>query len=201
MMRSVLAIPRVYDLFQDLLGGKRSRQHFVEQHVRAQPGDCLLDIGCGTAQLLNFLPDVNYFGFDANPKYIEAARDRYGPRGVFLHDTVTERSLEGIPSCDIVVATGVLHHLDDAAANHLFVLAHSALKPGGRVVTFDPCLEEEQSPIARFLVLKDRGDHMRYPRQYRDLAGAVFQDTRCFTYHRLLRVPYTMCALELKKRC
>ena len=98
------------------------------------------------------------------------------------------------------MATGVLHHLDDEAARHLFVLAHSVLKPGGRLVTIDPCLEEEQSPIARFLVLKDRGDHMRYPRQYRDLATKVFEDARSFTYHHLLRVPYTMCALELKKR-
>jgi SAM-dependent methyltransferase len=198
-MKSVLAIPRVYDLFQDLLGGKRSRQHFVERHVRAQPGDCVLDIGCGTAQLLKFLPDVNYFGFDADAKYIDAARARHGSRGVFLHDTVTERSLEGIPPCDIVVATGVLHHLDDHAANHLFKLAHSALKPGGRLVTFDMCLEDGQSPVARFLVMKDRGDHMRYARQYHALAAEVFQDARYFIYHRLLRVPYTMCALELKK--
>jgi SAM-dependent methyltransferase len=198
-MRSVLSIPLMYDLFQDLLGGQRSRQHFVKEHVRAQSGDCLLDIGCGTAQLLNYLPDVKYFGFDTNKKYIEAARARYGHRGVFLHDTVTQHTLEGIPACDIVVATGVLHHLDDEAGRHLFFLAHTVLKHGGRLVTFDPCLKDGQSPIARFLALKDRGDHMRKPNAYRDLAGVLFADVRSFTYDRLLHVPYTMCALELTK--
>jgi SAM-dependent methyltransferase len=198
-MMQVLEIPQVYDLFQNLLGGRRSREYFVTHHVRARPGDCVLDIGCGTAQLLHYLPDVRYFGFDANPKYVEAARTRHGPRGTFRHGTVTEQALDGIPICDVVVATGVLHHLDDDAASQLFALAYGVLRPGGRLVTHDQCLDQGQSLIARLMVMKDRGAYIRDPRGYRDLAGTLFSDVRTFTYHRMLRVPYTMCALEFEK--
>jgi SAM-dependent methyltransferase len=38
---------------------------------------------------------------------------------------------------DIVMAFGVLHHLDDAEGRELFRGARRALKPGGRFVTLD----------------------------------------------------------------
>src|SRR5262249_9072052 len=132
-------------------------------------------------------------------RYVEAARARYGERGVFFHQAVTENTLHDIPACDLVVATGVLHHLDDSTATQLFRLAFAILKSGGRLVTFDPCLADGQSPVARFLVKIDRGDYIRYHRAYGDLGSTVFPEVRRFTYDSLLRVPYTFCALELRK--
>jgi len=66
---SILSEPAVYDALQNLLGAKKSRRIFVKDYLRPQIGDKILDIGCGTARILDELPKVEYYGFDANPKY------------------------------------------------------------------------------------------------------------------------------------
>ncbi|MGH3968172.1 MAG: hypothetical protein ACRDTV_08695, partial [Mycobacterium sp.] len=52
--------------------------------------------------------------------------------------------------------------------------AKAALKPGGRVLTVDPCYAPGQNPIARFLISKDRGQHVRSPAGYEALARDAF---------------------------
>src|SRR5436190_952105 len=42
----VLQIPRGFDLFQWLVGAPASKRRFVTEHVRANPGDRILDLGC-----------------------------------------------------------------------------------------------------------------------------------------------------------
>ncbi|RKZ72106.1 MAG: hypothetical protein DRQ57_17815, partial [Gammaproteobacteria bacterium] len=49
-----------------------------------------------------------------------------------------------------------MHHLDDAETLQLFKIAHAALKNGGRLITMDGVFMEKQSPIARWIISKDR---------------------------------------------
>ena len=53
---------------------------------------------------------------------------------------------------DIVLALGVLHHLDDDEALTLFQIARDAMKPGGRLVTIDGVWTDDQSHIAKYLL-------------------------------------------------
>jgi len=132
-LRALLARPALYDALQALLGAERGRAHFVASFVRPQPGDRVLDVGCGTARILDHLPaGAQYWGYDISEPYIDAARERYGARGKFFCRPLDERELAGLPKFDIVLATGVLHHLDDAAASGFLRLARSALADGGR---------------------------------------------------------------------
>ena len=64
-----LKIPFLYNLFQEAIGGNALRRKFVQSHVRAKPGDKIIDIGCGPAQILPWLPAVDYLGFDVNPAW------------------------------------------------------------------------------------------------------------------------------------
>lgn len=74
-------------------------------------GDRLLDIGCGPADILAYLPEtVDYTGFDISERYIAAAQRRYGERGKFSVRPVS-RIAEENGTYDIVIAIGVLHHL------------------------------------------------------------------------------------------
>ena len=52
---------------------------------------------------------------------------------------------------DLVLAWGVLHHLDDDQAGEFMSLARRGLKPTGRLVTLDPCYTDDQSRLARYL--------------------------------------------------
>lgn len=195
-MRALLARPALYDALQALLGAERGRAHFVASFVRPQPGDRVLDVGCGTARILDHLPaGAQYWGYDISEPYIDAARERYGARGKFFCRPLDERELAGLPKFDIVLATGVLHHLDDAAASGFLRLARSALADGGRFVSIDPCLAPGQSPLARLLITRDRGEHVRDERGYRVLAEPVFARVQASVRHRRW-IPYTHCFME-----
>jgi SAM-dependent methyltransferase len=104
--------------------------------------------------------------------------------------------LEEPASFDIVMANGVVHHLDDASAMRLYRLAHAALKPAGRFVAVDPAFAEGQSLLARILVGNDRGKFVRTSEDYAALASRVFPDVKVSVRHDLLRVPYTHAILE-----
>ena len=78
----VLQIPRGFDLFQWLVGAPASKRRFVTEHVRANPGDRILDLGCGTGAMRSFLPgSVTYVGVEIEPAYVSRARRRFGERG------------------------------------------------------------------------------------------------------------------------
>src|SRR3954451_4683733 len=135
-MRAIFSHPRIYDAFQDLMGATPIRVELVQEFLRPTPGMRLLDIGCGTAEILRFLPPgVEYWGFDISAPYIEAANARFGDRGHFECGLLDPARLDDLPRFDLTIALGVLHHLDDDQARNLFSLARTALKPDGRVVT------------------------------------------------------------------
>ena len=97
---------------------------------------------------------------------------------------------------DVVIAHGVLHHLDDDAAATLFGVARRALKPGGRLVTFDGCFAEGQSALARLFLSLDRGRHVRSRDAYERLARGEFDQVESFVRHDLIRIPYTHLIME-----
>ena len=200
-MKLLLEKPALYQLFSRLVGAESSRAEFVEKYVRPRAGDAVLDVGCGPADILDHLPEVGYFGFDISPSYIESARRRYGDRGQFFCERVSEARAfaEREGTFDIVLAIGILHHLDDGEARDLFSLARRALRAGGRLVTLDPCYVAGQSAIARYLASRDRGRFVRTEAQYRALAQPAFGEVKSTVRHDLLRMPYTHIILECAK--
>ena len=72
---------------------------------------------------------------------------------------------------DIVLALGVLHHLDDNEALTLFQIAHDAMKPGGRLVTIDGVWTDDQSHIVKYLLSRDRGRFVRSEAGYQGIGG------------------------------
>ena len=200
-MKSLLEKPALYELFSRVVGAQSSRETFVKTYVRPRPGDQVLDVGCGPADILDHLPGVDYFGFDISPSYIESATRRYADRGRFFCERVSEARafLEREGRFDIVLAIGILHHLDREEALDLFAIARRALKPGGRLVTLDPCYAPGQSSIARYLASRDRGQFVRTEAGYRELAQREFPEVVSSVRHDLLRMPYTHIILECAK--
>src|SRR5437867_11987434 len=100
-----LKVPFLYNVFQAAVGGNALRRRIIQDYARARPGDKVIDIGCGPAQALQSLPDVEYLGLDINPDYIAFAGRRYGDKGTFVvGDT---RSLRGdlrFKDADIAIA-------------------------------------------------------------------------------------------------
>lgn len=195
----ILERASVYERLQGLLGAQAARKRFVEEFLRPFPGARVLDIGCGTASLLDDLPpDVQYTGYDLNPRYIAEAERRYGSRGrFFLAEVGDEPPFEG--SFDFVVAKGVLHHLNDADADRLIRDARGHLREGGCLVTSDPVFHPGQSRIARFLISRDRGRRVRTPEGYRALVTARFFELEERLFTDLLTVPYSHFIVRARK--
>lgn len=195
-LRSILSDPRIYASFQRLIGTREASQDFVETYLAARPGQSMLDIGCGTADILRWLTDVSYVGFDPSAAYIAAATQRYGDRGRFFVagiDDIDPSKLGG--QFDVVLAKGVLHHVDDLQAERVFSLARAVVADGGRVVTLDGSLEKEQPRLARFLIRRDRGRNVRSAEGYADIARRFFSSVAVTVRHDRLRVPYTHAIL------
>jgi len=170
----LLNFPRAYDAAQWVLGARDGRERFARDHLRARNGDRVLDIGCGSAPILSYLPEVDYHGWDPNARYIERARRLYAGRGRFHTGLFGPQEARTLGPVDIVILSAVLHHMTDTEALELFALLRSIVKPGGRVVSVDNVFIEQQHPVARFLINLDRGRHVRTPQGYQALARRSF---------------------------
>jgi SAM-dependent methyltransferase len=197
-LSAILSHAKVYDVFQWMMGAKRGRSIVSCRYIKSRHGDCVLDIGCGTADIRRYLSDVQYFGIDPNPYYIQAAKYRFRdvPGCTFLCSAFDKAILARLPKFDIVLASAVFHHLDDDEVVRVAKLAKKVLKDDGRLVTLDPCYVENQSPIARFLINRDRGQHVRDAEGYRTLVSCVFDSVKTDVRHDLARFPYTHIAME-----
>lgn len=198
-IRAILGVPRIYSWFADFLGGD-ARSTYAREYIRATEHSRILDIGCGPGDILAQLPaGADYTGFDPSADYIASAQARFGNRGKFFCANAGPELAGRLQAFDIVLANGVLHHLDDAQAVGLFELARATLKSGGRLVTLDGCYVKGQSWIERFLLSKDRGTFVRTEQEYRSLAGGVFPAVVSHIRRDLMRIPYTHVIMECRK--
>lgn len=195
-IRAVLSRPAVYEAFQRMMGATKGREWVVRDLIRPFPGMRILDLGCGTAEILAFLPaDVTYVGYDMSAEYIAAAEAKFGDRGTFHCRLLEQAEATTLEPFDLVMGVGVLHHLDDDTARQFMTLAKSALKPSGRVLTVDPCYAPGQHPVARFLISKDRGQNVRNEAGYRALTEGIFTAADGAVTHRAW-IPYTHWSME-----
>jgi SAM-dependent methyltransferase len=185
-----------YTALQNLLGGPHLRQLIVDSYIRANPGDRVLDVGCGPADFAPLMPKVDYLGIDRNPDYIRKATERYRGRARFLQADVSTEPSQIDGSFNVIIAIGLLHHLTDEQSIRLLAATRRHLAPGGRLFTIDPARTSPQNWIAKLIINADRGRHVRSASQYEALAHTTYDQVTVEVRTDLLRVPYTHCILE-----
>ncbi|MFA4824280.1 MAG: class I SAM-dependent methyltransferase [Methanoregula sp.] len=195
-IKTILSNPHLYSATMRLLGSDQITRMFVETYVQPKSGDHVLDIGCGPADILNFLPDVKFCGFDIDAGYIDAARKNFGNRGTFVCKPVSKNALDENSRFDLILAKGVLHHLNDIEATDMFELAQTHLNKGGRMITFDGCYVPGQSYFAKKFLAMDRGKYVRTKEAYMKFAYHSFSNVIPTIRHDLLRIPYTILIME-----
>jgi SAM-dependent methyltransferase len=191
VVRSILAVPPVFRLFGRLVRRRTAQRTLVTRYLQVRGKDRVLDIGCGLGDILEDLPDVDYLGFDLSRPYIRAARRRWGRRGRFFCAPVDSGLLRDEAPFDLILAKGVLHHLDDEQAGELLRLARRKLKPSGRLVTVDGCWIPGQPRLEKWFLAHDRGRYVRDRDGYAGLAGLVFPKIEAGLHRDFLRIPYS----------
>jgi ubiquinone/menaquinone biosynthesis C-methylase UbiE len=124
------------------------REHaFREQMLRLarlQPGEAVLDVGCGTGTLAivakrHVGPAGEVCGVDASPEMISRAQKKAGRAGVAV--TFRCAFAQSLPYPDasftVVLTTVMLHQLPKKARVELANEIHRVLEPGGRVLAID----------------------------------------------------------------
>jgi SAM-dependent methyltransferase len=177
-LRSLLTFPLIYRLANLLFTNRKFQRWFIDDVIAVRSGQKLVDIGCGPADLLDGLPaKIEYVGVDISSAYIEAARTRYGVRGVFVDGSIGQWKQDvRCRNADVAVAYGLLHHLDDDEATEILIFAREILKPGGRLVLVEPCYLLWQSGWSRWMMGQDRGRNVRSENQWKALLRQVFPD-------------------------
>ena len=136
----------LYDLFVWLvsLGRERSYREKTLDLAKLEPGESVLDIGCGTGTLAiaakrRVGPAGSVNGVDASPEMIARAGRKANKAGVEV--SFKECVVEALPfpdgKFDAVLSTVMLHHLGGKARQQCAREVRRVLKPGGRVLAVD----------------------------------------------------------------
>jgi SAM-dependent methyltransferase len=196
----LLNMPVLYKFSQKAFGKYRLYRKITKDYINAKDGDLILDIGCGTADIVKFLPKgIQYVGFDVNAKYIIYARNKYKDKAKLYNMRVSETNASEFGKFDFIISIGVIHHLSDSEAIDLFQLGYNLLKPGGVIITLDPAFCDADNSIAKFVTRMDRGKNVRIPEQYKSIANRVFQNAEIIIRNDLIFVPQSNCILLCKK--
>ena len=200
-VRKILELPGIYNFWQLLLGGQRHHRRHFRKYFDLKQGQRVLDLGCGTANLLHYLdPAVEYFGVDIEEKYIRWNLKHYSDRGAFYQENVIAEERENwYDYFDAINAHGLLHHLTDFESKTLLERSYRYLKPSGYLVTVDSVFHENQGFVSRWLVGKDRGQNIRTPVGYLNLAQERFEKVDHYILDNHINIPYSVFVMVLTK--
>jgi SAM-dependent methyltransferase len=197
--KRLLGYVPLYVALQRGLGADRLRYRCLAE-LGLQPGDSVIDVGCGPAYYLPRIPTgVRYHGFDTDARYIGYARAKWGDRAEFHCAVFGEEHLPALPPADAVMLLGLLHHLPDDDSRQLLRLAARALAPGGQVISVDTCFEPNQGRISRWMSRNDRGEHVRTPENFVALAQEAFDDVDGEVVDDATRIPSSFWLMRMRK--
>lgn len=179
-IKSILSSAFVYNFLQYILGVSVKEKHFFRQYIKAKKNESILDIGCGTANIVNSISsDVVYTGFDISTKYINFAKNKYKDRNnIYLKDELASTKSLKDQTFDYIILNKLLHHLDDNEVLNLFKLCKNHLNNNGKIITLDPCFVNKQKIISYWIVNNDRGQNVRTIQGYQDIALKVFNNVK-----------------------
>jgi ubiquinone/menaquinone biosynthesis C-methylase UbiE len=135
-----------YDLLVGIvtLGRERTYRCRIAEMARLQPGEAVLDVGCGTGSLALVAKESvgttgRVCGIDPGLRQIARARHKAARRGLSLDFQVGV--IEQLPypdqSFDVVLSTLMMHHLPEELKRQGLLDIARVLRPGGRLLIVD----------------------------------------------------------------
>jgi SAM-dependent methyltransferase len=132
----------LYDPFTRLIGAPRVHGELLDR-AGLRPGSRVLEIGCGTGNLLLLAkrrcPDADVAGLDPDPAALRLARRKADRAGLVVR--LDQGFAADLPypdaSVDRVLSALMLHHLDPADLPRTLAEVRRVLRPGGALHVVD----------------------------------------------------------------
>ena len=142
----ILHAAATYDLLVWLftLGRERAFREKILRLARLEPGESVLDVGCGTGSLAVAVKRQvgtagTVYGIDPSPEMLARADKKARKAGVEV--VFTNAAAQALPfpdaQFDVILSTLMLHHLSRKGRQHCAGEIRRVLKPGGRVLAVD----------------------------------------------------------------
>lgn len=147
------ALTRLYDPIVAATTRERTFKARLVEQIALQPGQRVLDVGCGTGTLAIMLkqacPQAEVVGIDGDPKVLAIARTKAEKAEVSIEWREALSWSLRVPnaSFDHVTSSLLLHHLDYVAKMCTLQSMLRALKPGGTLDIAD--WGRAQDPLMR----------------------------------------------------
>lgn len=186
----LITIPSIYKGLMFSLGADNAITRYVDEVLQPKAGMKILDVGCGPANVLAYLPAVDYTGIDLNEKHIAYAQQRYGDRGRFMVGNAADDLKQEEGSFDLINASGLLHHLADNEAISLFTSLKRLVKANGSIITIDNVWLPNQRAMVKLINKLDSGINIRTPGGYLRLLDGLGLNIQTRIFNDLLRIPY-----------
>ena len=202
-VRRILEVPWAYSFFQKSIQRKSIWADIFEREIFLDVNSLsILDIGCGPGNLLAEqgmkIDQSKFVGIDPSQDYVDHATELF-PAARFHSGTVKSVDLTE-ETFDLIVISGVLHHVDDEEAQEIMRFAHAHKTNKGLIVSLDPVFFPGQNVFARWMALADRGQNVRTVESLEGLwRGALASsDIQISIKSGYLRVPhdYVLCKVS-----
>ncbi len=161
-----LSIPWVYDTLRPLVIGGLDYEE-VARFCAVGHGDRVLEIGCGTGQLIPFLRCQSYLGVDTDASALRRAK-RFSSSAVrFMEGNSWDSACEEL-NPTVVLMIGLVHHISDEEFQSMVSRLKRLALQLSRIVSFESTFLQGY-PVSNLLSALDRGRFVRTPAAYEAL--------------------------------
>ncbi len=180
------------------LGRERALREMTVNLAQVKPGDCVLEVGCGTGTLALTAkrqagPSGKVYGIDIIPGMIELSQQKAAQAN--LDVTFQLASVDDIPfpanQFDVVMGSFMIFHMSDMVRSKAIPEIYRVLKPRGRLLVLDSAAPTK--PLARAIAQALFGKEL--PRDLRELVPLM--ETSGFSDIEVARAGFRVLGLSL----
>lgn len=198
-LRSLLSFGFAYNAFIYIIGKLGTAKLLIfAKYLPYTPGMKILDLGCGPGTNTKIFQENDYLGIDISENYIKKARHQH-PSYKFIRGTFLALDESLNESFDVILMSGLIHHLSDETATNFINKSHALLKRGGKLLAIENCIHSKQSRLKKKFILMDRGEYVRELSHLRKIIEGSKMNGSILIEENLLLVPYTHAIITLKK--
>jgi ubiquinone/menaquinone biosynthesis C-methylase UbiE len=166
----------------------------IRMAIAPMPGSKLLDAPCGTGALYNICLPCSYYGLDIDEDRVADCIQHF-PKGRF---SVADASNTKFSDAffDIILASGLFHHVDDQLAHDILEEFRRVLKISGKIIIVEAIWPRNRFNLVGWVGRKmDQGDFVRHSKQYFNIFNKHFEITK-YTFHKRLGFDYIIIELR-----